>query len=53
MWTGIHGMLILIVLTLVAAVVVIVLYQGLIQKYYWGPNGPPQKKDQNKDLRQR
>jgi hypothetical protein len=28
-------------------------YQLLIQKYYWGPNGPPKKDGQKKDSSQK
>jgi hypothetical protein len=46
-------MLPLILLSLVSIAVVIVLYQLVIQKYYWGPQGPPKKQDRNKDQRQK
>ncbi|HEV2912132.1 MAG TPA: hypothetical protein VGX92_02340 [Pyrinomonadaceae bacterium] len=42
-------MLPLIIISVVATVVAIVAYQYVIQKYYWGPKGPPKKKDRDKD----
>ncbi len=35
-------MLPLIIISIIAAVVAIGAYQLLIQKYYWGPKGPPE-----------
>jgi uncharacterized BrkB/YihY/UPF0761 family membrane protein len=49
MRAGVNAMLPLIILTIISIVVVIVLYQLVIQKYYWGPNGPPKKRDRNKE----
>jgi hypothetical protein len=46
-------MLLLILITLVATAFAIVLYQLVIQKYYWGPGGPPKKHEKNRDKRQR
>ena len=42
-------MLPLIILTIISIAVVIVLYQLVIQKYYWGPNGPPKKGGRNRE----
>jgi hypothetical protein len=39
----------LIIVSVVATLVAIGAYQLLIQKYYWGPKGPPKKKDQHDD----
>jgi hypothetical protein len=36
-------MLALIIVSAVSIAVVILLYQLLLQKYYWGPKGPPDK----------
>lgn len=44
-------MLPLIIVSIIAAVVAIGAYQLLIQKFYWGPKGPPKKDDQRKDTR--
>jgi hypothetical protein len=41
-------MLPIIIISIVSAVVAIVAYQYVIQKYYWGPKGPPKKNEQNK-----
>ena len=46
-------MLPLILLSIVAVAIVIVLYQLVIQKYYWGPHGPPKKQDRNRSSRQK
>jgi len=46
-------MLLFILVSLVAVVVAIGAYQLLLQKYYWGPKGPPEKSNQNKDPRRR
>jgi hypothetical protein len=46
-------MLPLILLTLAAAAIIIGLYQLLIQKYYWGPKGPPQKREKDQDSQQK
>ena len=45
-------MLALIIVSAVSIAVVIILYQLLLHKYYWGPKGPPQKDDREKDSRQ-
>ncbi|MGB9180994.1 MAG: hypothetical protein WCB68_17310 [Pyrinomonadaceae bacterium] len=37
-----------ILIVLIGTGVVIFLYQLLIQKYYWGPQGPPKKDEQDK-----
>ena len=42
-------MLPLIIISIIATVFAIVVYQYVIQKYYWGPKGPPQKRKKNKD----
>ena len=42
-------MLTLIVVAVVATIVVMGAYQLLIQKYYWGPKGPPKKDGQEKE----
>jgi hypothetical protein len=41
-------MLPIIVITVIGTVLAIAVYQLIIQKYYWGPNGPPGKKDTRK-----
>jgi hypothetical protein len=41
-------MLPIIIITVVGTVLAIAVYQLVIQKYYWGPNGPPGKKDGRK-----
>lgn len=46
MWAGVNAMLLLIIISVVAAAA-IGLYQLLLHKHYWGPKG----KDQNKNLR--
>lgn len=38
----------IILVALVATGVFMLLYQLLIQKYYWGPNGPPKKDEPKK-----
>ena len=42
-------MLALIIVSAVSIAVVILLYQLLLQKYYWGPKGPPKKNERDKD----
>jgi hypothetical protein len=42
-------MLALIIVSVIATVVAIGAYQLLLQKYYWGPKGPPKKNNRNKD----
>ena len=44
-------MLPLIIISVVATLVAIGAYQLLIQKYYWGPKGPPDKKDREEGQR--
>lgn len=44
-------MLLFIIVAVIATIVVMGAYQLLIQKYYWGPKGPPKKNTQNKDSR--
>lgn len=44
-------MLALIIVSIIAAVVAIGAYQLLINKYYWGPKGPPKKRDGHEDPR--
>ena len=46
-------MLPIIIVTLVATALIIGAYQLLIQKYYWGPKGRPEKNDSKKDSRRR
>jgi hypothetical protein len=42
-------MLPLIIVSIIATIIAIGAYQLLIQKYYWGPKGPPEKDKQHKD----
>ena len=49
MWIGIRAMLPLIIISILAAVVAMIAYQYVIQKYYWGPKGPPKKNERDKD----
>jgi hypothetical protein len=42
-------MLLFIIVAVIATIVVMGAYQLLIQKYYWGPKGPPKKNDHKKD----
>jgi hypothetical protein len=44
-------MLALIIVSIIATVVAIGAYQLLINKYYWGPKGPPEKRNQPEDPR--
>ena len=46
-------MFLFIIVAIIATIVVMGAYQLLIQKYYWGPKGPPNKTDQNKGSCQR
>lgn len=48
---GDQSMLLFIVVSVVATVVAIAAYQLLLQKYYWGPKGPPEKGGRDKDSR--
>ena len=41
-------MLLFIIISIIATAVAIGAYQLLLQKYYWGPKGPPQKQNQDK-----
>lgn len=45
-------MLPIIIILIVATAVVIGLYQLLIQKYYWGPKGPPEKDKRDRKERE-
>ena len=42
-------MLALIIVSAVSIAAVILLYQLLLQKYYWGPKGPPKKNDRDRE----
>jgi hypothetical protein len=42
-------MLALVIVSVVSIAAVILLYQLLLQKYYWGPKGPPKKSGRDKD----
>ncbi|HEV7375176.1 MAG TPA: hypothetical protein VGN95_10695 [Pyrinomonadaceae bacterium] len=44
-------MLPIIIVAIIAAALAIGAYQLVIQKYYWGPKGPPKKNGQQKDSR--
>jgi hypothetical protein len=44
-------MLPIIIVSIIAAALAIGAYQLLIQKFYWGPKGPPSKDDEKKDPR--
>jgi hypothetical protein len=44
-------MLPLLIVIIITIVVAIGSYQLLIQKYYWGPKGPPGKNDRKKESR--
>jgi hypothetical protein len=46
-------MTLLIVVSILVTLLVIGLYQLLIQKHYWGPKGPPNKDEQKRDTRHR
>ncbi|HKQ54082.1 MAG TPA: hypothetical protein VJT74_17025 [Pyrinomonadaceae bacterium] len=41
-------MLALIIVSAISIAAVILLYQLLLQKYYWGPKGPPKKNDRER-----
>jgi hypothetical protein len=47
MWVGVNAML-PIIIVVIGTAIVIVLYQLIIQKYYWGPKGPPKTDEHNK-----
>jgi hypothetical protein len=42
-------MLPLIIISIIAALFAIGVYQYIIHKYYWGPKGPPGERHQKKD----
>ena len=42
-------MLLFIIVAVIATVVAIGAYQLLLQKYYWGPKGPPRKSGRDED----
>ena len=46
-------MLPVIIISIIAIAVVIALYQMLIQKHYWGPQGPPEKRKQKSETREK
>jgi hypothetical protein len=46
-------LLLFIIVAIIATIIVMGAYQLLIQKYYWGPKGPPKKTDQSKDTPQK
>jgi uncharacterized phage infection (PIP) family protein YhgE len=46
-------MLPIIIISIIAIAIVIALYQLLIQKHYWGPQGPPEKRKQERDTREK
>ena len=46
-------MLLFIIVAVLAAAIVMGAYQLLIQKYYWGPKGPPEKNEPKKGARRR
>lgn len=46
-------MTVLIIVSILVTVLFIGLYQLLIQKYYWGPKGPPKKEEQKREPRHR
>jgi hypothetical protein len=46
-------MTLLIVISILVLMLIIGLYQLLIQKYYWGPKGPPQKDEGKREPRRR
>jgi hypothetical protein len=39
----------IIIVSIIAAAIAIGAYQLVIQKYYWGPKGPPKKDDRKKE----
>ncbi|HEX8136537.1 MAG TPA: hypothetical protein VF544_02995 [Pyrinomonadaceae bacterium] len=41
-------MLPIIIIAIIGTVLAVAVYQLIIQKYYWGPNGPPGKKETRK-----
>ena len=44
-------MLPIIIVSIIAAALAIGAYQLLIQKFYWGPKGPPRKSDEKRERR--
>lgn len=46
-------MLPIIIVTIIATALIIGAYQLLINKYYWGPKGRPEKNDSKKESRQK
>jgi hypothetical protein len=38
----------IIIITIIGTVLAIAVYQLVIHKYYWGPGGPPKRKDKAK-----
>ena len=46
-------MLPLIIISIIAAVFAIGVYQYVIHKYYWGPKGPPQKRKKKGDANEK
>ena len=42
-------MTLLIIVSVVAALLAIAAYQLVINKYYWGPKGPPDKQPEKKN----
>ncbi len=49
MQTRVTPVLPLIIISIIASIFAIGVYQYVIQKYYWVPKGPPQKRNENKD----
>lgn len=45
---GNKSMIPIIVISVVALVIAIVAYQIVVQKFYWGPKGPPREDEQKK-----
>jgi hypothetical protein len=43
----------IIIVAIIATALAIGAYQLVIQKYYWGPKGPPKKNDRQKDSRRK
>jgi hypothetical protein len=46
-------MLPIIIISMIAIAIVIAMYQLLIQTHYWGPQGPPEKREQERDMREK
>jgi hypothetical protein len=49
MQTRVKQMLPLIIISVIATIFAIGVYQYVIHKYYWGPKGPPQKRNKRTD----